>query len=279
MLRGSLRLQTEELVQIIREAGPDHHLAISDRKYLQMPVVDALVEQAGMDVHCRLLANPDAEISTRSLEILVRRSATEDALQPLLLARREMDIRLAQMMFWWVSPESRSEILTRYSVERRMLYRALDDVLEAGIAASIKDEVLQAALSLVRVPLFATKHQTARLIDHATRHLRDEFTAELAFVARIRPETAYRIVSDIGGEPMAVFGKAVGMSRVEFTDMLVALASMRGLDPSDLKSQSRVIKTFDTISNDRADFVLHCWDWAMSTDVHLMTDVATPDEI
>ena len=279
VLRGSLRLQPEDLVQIIREAGPTHHLAISERKYLQSPVVDALVEQAGVDAHCRMLANPAAEISTRSLEVLVRRSATEDALQPLLLARSEMNIRLAQIMFWWVSPEARIEILTRYSVERRMLYRALDDVLEAGLAASVKDEGLQAALSLVRDPLFATKHQTARLIDHATRHLRDEFIAELAFVGRVRPETAYRIVSDIGGEPMAVFGKAVGMTRVEFTDMLAALASMRGLESDDAKSQSRVTKTFDMISNDRANFVLHCWDWAMSTEVHMSADAQTSDEV
>lgn len=278
VLRGSLGLQPEELVQIIREASPAHHLAISERKHLPMPVVDALVEHAGVDAHCRLLANPASEISARSLEVLVRRSATEDALPPLLLARREMTIRLAQLMFWWVSPEARVEILTRYSVERRMLYTALDDVLDAGLAASVKDEGLQAALSLVRVPLFATKHQSARLIDHATRHMREEFIAELGFVGRVRPETAYRIFSDIGGEPMAVFGKAVGMSRVEFTDMLGALASMRGLDPAEAKSQSRITKTFDMISNDRADFVLHCWDWAMSIDVLMPTDAKSADE-
>ncbi|MGV8996353.1 MAG: DUF2336 domain-containing protein [Parvibaculaceae bacterium] len=274
VLRGSLRLQPDELVQIIREAGTAHHLAISERKHLPTAVVDALVEQNSVEAHCRLLANPSAEISARALEILVRRSATEDVLQPLLLARREMTIRLAQMMFWWVSPDARIEVLTRYSVERRMLYSALDDVLEAGLAASIKDEGLQAALSLVRVPVFATKHQTARLIDHATRHLREEFTAELGFVGRVRPETAYRIFSDIGGEPMAVFAKAVGMSRLEFNDMLAALASMRGLDADEEKSQSRVTKAFDMISNDRADFVLHCWDWSTSTDVSMPPDIS-----
>ena len=283
VLRGSLRLQPEELVQIIRESDHAHHQAISERKHLPSAVVDALVEHAGVDAHCRVLANPDAVISNRSLEVLVRRSATEEVLQPLLLARREMNIMLAQLMFWWVSPEARTEILTRYSVERRMLYTALDDVLEAGLAASVKDEGLQSALSLVRVPLFATKQQAVRLIDHATRHSRDEFIAELAFVGRIRSETAYRIFTDLGGEPMAVFGKAVGMTRVEFTDMLAALASMRGLDVDEAKSQTlskaRITKTFDMISNDRADFVLHCWDWAMSTDVHMSADAQGTGEI
>ncbi|MDO8289762.1 MAG: DUF2336 domain-containing protein [Parvibaculum sp.] len=272
VLRGSVGLPSGELVQIIREASDAHHLAIAERKHLPGAVVDALVEHAELAAHCRLLANPAAEVSNRSLEILVRRSAAEEELQPLLLARSEMNIRLAQLMFWWVSPEARREILTRYSVERRQLYTALDDVLESGLAASATDEVLQAALSLVRMPVLATKQQSARLVDHATRHSRDELIAEISFMGRVRPETAYRIFSDIGGEPMAVFGKAVGMSRSEFSDLLSALASMRGLDPDDVRSQTRVSTVFDMISNDRADFVLHCWDWAMSADAQMPID-------
>lgn len=266
VLRGSAGLQASDLVQIIREAEGDKHCAIAQRKNIPGAVVDALIEYAGCDALVSMLGNPASEVSNRSLEILVRRSASEPALQEPLLTRPELSMRLAQLMFWWVGPEARREILTRYSVERRQLYAALDEVLDDGLAAIGTDDGLKAALSLMCTPAPATRQQIARLIDFATRHQREEFIADLSFTGRIRPETAFRIFSDLGGEPLAVFSKAIGMSRTDFGDLLTALAGMRGIEPDSDASFNRVTLVFDMISNDRADFALHSWDWAISAE-------------
>jgi hypothetical protein len=175
-------------------------------------------------------------------------------------------------MFWWVGSDARREILTRYSVERRMMYAALDDVLDEGLAAGAGDEGLQAALSLMRVPVVVAKQQVARLMDHAIRHQRNEFIAELSFIGRVRPETAFRIFMDVGGEPLAVFSKAIGMARNDFSDMLTALAPIRVAGADDEKNHERIIKTFDMTSNDRADLALHCWDWAISAEAQVSGD-------
>tara|TARA_R110002074_G_scaffold175591_1_gene339007 strand:- start:850 stop:1959 length:1110 start_codon:yes stop_codon:yes gene_type:complete len=269
VLRGSSGLQASDLVQIIRESDHDKHHAIAQRKNIPGAVVDALIEYADCDALVSMLNNPASEISNRSLEILVRRSASEPALQDPLLTRTELSMRMAQVMFWWVGPEARLEILTRYSVERRQLYAALDEVLESGLAASGTDDGLKAALSLVCTPVPATRQQIARLIDFATRHQRDEFIADMSFTGRVRPETAFRIFSDLGGEPLAVFGKAIGMSRTDFGDLLTAFASLRGIDPDGDAGFKRIRMVFDMISNDRADFALHSWDWAISAEAQL----------
>lgn len=272
VLRNNMGLQPGDLAQIVRDATPEHRLAIAERKSLPGAVVDALVECAESNALCHVLANPSAEISTRSLDILVRRSSTEPDYQPLLLQRSELTVRLAQLMFWWVGSDARREILTRYSVERRMMYAALDDVLDEGLAAGAGDEGLQAALSLMRVPVVVTKQQVARLMDHAIRHQRNEFIAELSFIGRVRPETAFRIFMDVGGEPLAVFSKAIGMARNDFSDMLTALAPIRVAGADDEKNHERIIKTFDMTSNDRADLALHCWDWAISAEAQVSSD-------
>lgn len=269
VLRGSAGLQASDLVQIIREGDHDKHRAIALRKNIPGAVVDALIEYANCDVLVSMLNNPASEISIRSLEVLVRRSASEPALHDPLLTRSELSMRMAQLMFWWVGPEARLQILTRYSVERRQLYAALDEVLESGLAAIGTDDGLKVALSLVRAPVLATRQQIARLIDLATRHQRDEFIADLSFTGQIRPETAYRIFSDLGGESLAVLGKAIGMSRTDFGDLLTALAGMRGIDPESDASFKRLTMVFDMISNDRADFALHSWDWAISAEAQL----------
>ncbi len=272
VLRGAGGLQESDLVQIIREADHDKHRAIADRRNIPGAVVDAMIEYADCDALVRMLNNPASEISNRSLDVLVRRSASEPALQEPLMTRSELTMRMAQLMFWWSGPDARREILTRYSVERRQLYAALEEVLEDGLSAAGTDDGLKVALSLVRAPVPATRQQVTRLIDFATRHQREEFIADLSFTGRIRPETAFRIFSDLGGEPLAVFSKAIGMSRTDFGDLMAALATLRGVDPEDNVAFKRISLVFDMISNDRADFVLHCWDWAISAEAQMPDD-------
>ncbi|MFZ3032591.1 MAG: DUF2336 domain-containing protein [Parvibaculum sp.] len=269
VLRNNLNLQTNDLVQIVRDYPGQHQMAIAERKMLPAPVVDALVECADTEAICRMLANSAAEISNRTFEVLVRRSANEPPFQQLLLARSELNMRLAQMMFWWAPPETRREILIRFSVERRALHAALDGLLDVGVLAEKADDALKAILSLVKPPVVATRQQIARLIDQATRHERDAFMAEIAFIGGIRPETAFRIFNDLGGEPMAVFSKAIGMGRNDFSDLMTAVIGFRGVDQADKNWLDQLIATFDVISNDRADLVLHCWDWILSTEAQV----------
>jgi uncharacterized protein (DUF2336 family) len=218
-----------------------------------------------------MLANPAAEIAPRSIETLVRRSASEPAFQPLVMARPELTIRLAQLMFWWVSPEARKEILARYTIERRVLHMALNDVLEA-VAPDGADDALQATLSLIRPPTAMPKAHLARLADLANMQLRDEFTAEFALAGRIRPETAFRIIGDLGGEPLAIYAKATGLTRKEFSDLAVTIALSRGVDQPARAVVERLTAIFDAISTDRADLVLHCWDSAISAEAEIPLD-------
>lgn len=272
VLRGCPGLQSSDLVQIIRDGGPEHQLAISERKILPGAVVDALIDYAKPDALCRMLANPTAELSSRAMEILVRRSATETAFQPLLMARAELTTRLAQSMFWWVGPETRRDILTRHSIERRMMYAALDGVLEPGFAAAETDDALRVTLSRLRPPFAMPKTRLTRLVDMSARYMREEFTAELALAGRIRHETAFQIVNDPGGEALAVFAKANGFARSEFSELVTAVFKLRmGEQPRD-EMLERIIAVFDAISIDRADQVLHSWDWSISAETSVLSD-------
>jgi hypothetical protein len=178
-------------------------------------------------------------------------------------------VRLAQLMFWWVPPAARSEILSRFSVERRMMHEALDDVLDAGLAAAGADEALHVMLSLVRPPVMLDKALLTRLINLAGMNRSDDFIETMADGARIRPETVRRIVGDQSGEPLAVYGKAAGLTRKEFGDLIVAAAEIRVGDMPARGDLERITAVFDAISIDRATHVLHCWDWATSAEAQV----------
>lgn len=270
----SASLSPSDLIGIIRETGPEHALAIAARRSLPFAVVDALIEHGNARIVCRMLANPGAAISASAVETLARRSASEPEFVPLLLGRPEITARLALLMFWWSPAAIRSEILTRFTVERRMLHVALGDVLEAGLAASGGDEVLRAVLSLMHPPRLAAKSRLAQAGHLASAGRRGDFIAELAQAGRVRPETMLRVVNDEGGEPLAVFGKAIGLTRAEFGDLTVHAAVVRGGAVPLRADIERNVAVFDAISIDRADLVLHAWDWLLSNEAQ----IPMPDE-
>lgn len=269
VLREAANLQVGDLADIIHAADTGHRLAIAERKSLPAGVVDALIEYGNTDVVRRMLENRAAEISARAMEIIVRRSAAEPELQGPLLGRPELNQRLALLMFWWVPSSARVEILGRYTVERRMMHVALHDLLDAGLVATGADEALRVALALVHPPTAIRKSQFTRLVNLIGMQRRDEFMTELANEARIRPETALGIVGDLGGEPLAILAKAIGLTRREFGDLVVAAAELRGGYMPAKADIERITAVFDAISTDRADLVLHYWDWSIYGDARL----------
>ncbi len=96
----------------------------------------------------------------------------------------------------------------------------------------------------------------------------EELAADLAADANIRPETMFRILKDHSSEPLSVFAKAVGMNRKEFGDLIVAAVDMRkGVGLPAKADLERIGELFDTISTDRADLALHCWDTGLANEV------------
>ncbi len=91
----------------------------------------------------------------------------------------------------------------------------------------------------------------------------------LAAATHVRPETMFRILNDQGGEPLAIFAKAVSMNRKEFGDLIVAAVDLRQGGLPTKKDLERIGELFDSISTDRADFALRVWDTAFASEVAL----------
>ena len=269
ILTEGLLLKDGDLVHIAREGGDEHRALLATRRDLPSAVADVLIELGDTALAVSLLENRTAQRSHRAVETLARRSAAEPELQAPLLARTELTLRLAQLMFWWVPSQMRLEILNRFTIERQNIHEAMEDLLDQ----SFSDTPLDIALSVVRRPAPIPKPRLSRLFATGA----GDITSGLAADANIRPETMFRILSDHGGEPLAVFAKAVGMNRKEFGDLIVLAVDMRkggGLPgKGDLE---RIGELYDAISTDRADLALHCWDTALANEV-LPTGVAVAE--
>lgn len=264
LLSEGLLLKDGDLVQIAREGTDGHRMLIAARQDLSSAVADILIETGDTALIETLLANRTAELSCRAIETLARRSAAEPEFQAPLLARPELTLRLAQLMFWWVPSATRLEILNRFTVERRHIHGAMEDLLDGGLA----DTALDIALSVVRRPAAIDKRRLTHILGNGSASRADDIAGELAAEANIRPETMFRILNDHGGEPLSVFAKAAGMNRKEFGDLIVAAVDMRKGGGLPTKADlERIGELFDTISTDRADLALHCWDTGLANEV------------
>lgn len=266
LLAEGLPLKGGDLIHVAREGGAEHQQVLAGRKDLPSAVADTLIEAGDTALVASLLANRTAQLSYRAIEALTRRSAAEPEFQPLLLARPELTLRLAQLMFWWVPSPMRLEILGRFTVERKHVHSAMEELLDG---APVSDAVLEMALSVVRRPMPIDKQRLQRIFGGGADDRMDHLTGMLAAEAHIRPDTMFRILNDHGGEPLSVFAKATGMNRKEFGELIVAAVDVRQGGLPTKADLERIGELFDTISTDRADLALHCWDMSLASEAQL----------
>lgn len=263
LLTDGATLKAGDLVHVVREGGPEHLLALAGRKDLGSDVADALIDGGETAVICRLLENGSAELSLRAIETLARRSAAEPELLVPLLTRPELTLRLAHLVFWWAPSPLRLEILSRFTVERRHVHNALEEI---AIDAFAFDPALASALSMVSRPAVADKAELHHLLANATVGSLSTLAEGLATLARLRSGTVFRILNDPTGEPLSVLAKAIGLNRKEFGDLIVAAVDLRKGALPGKADLERMGELFDTISTDRADLALHCWDVALASE-------------
>jgi uncharacterized protein (DUF2336 family) len=93
-----------------------------------------------------------------------------------------------------------------------------------------------------------------------------EIAEEIAYLAGIKPMTGAKIMTDIGGEPLAVLCKATGLPRAALRQLWRALRWPETTSAGEpTEAITRVMQIFDMVAVDRAQTVLRYWNWALSS--------------
>lgn len=257
ILAEGLCLTNCDLVRVADEADEEHRLCIAGRLELSRVVCDALVTRGEPAVLASLLTNKGATLSTHALEALVRRSSAKPEFIRLLLQRGELTPWLAHLMFFWADGEERALILKRFPVDRRSVSEALADAVEIGDLLQLGDPALHETYRLLRRAERISEGAQLRLMAGVAE---EAAQGALATSAGISSTTAAWIIGDPGGEPLAVAGKAMGLSREAFQQVALALSTARPGGAFSENEMERTIGLFDSVTMDRADSILHFWD-------------------
>ena len=262
-----------DLLDCIRHATGAHRRLIAVRRGVSEVVAEALVEANEAPVVEAVLRNDQARLSPAAVELVVAMTQDHPGLAPLLLRRNEVRPNHAYVLFWWADADCRRQILQRFAVSREVLQEAAGDVFPLAAEESWQDDLTRKALQFIerrqRNRAAVEKSPFASLEDAilaAGPGLTRELAEEISYLSGIKPMTGAKIMTDPGGEGLAVLCKATGLPRASLRSLWRGLRRPEQTeDGREAPQLTRVIEIFDMVAVDRAQTVLRYWNWSLSS--------------
>lgn len=268
VLMRSEALSDEDLVAIIRSRTREHRLAIAGRRRLSPPVGDALVEscqedgwERGEPVALALLNNPGASLSARAMRHLSEAAAHRRPLCRPLLSRPELTPDLAARLYWLISVELRRFVLERFALPREQLDKALQGTLARLIEACRMRQPPAPEVTAMAGRLAEGGAATPPVLIHVLRAGQiGLFETLFAGAGRLPLPVVRRIITEPGGEPLAVACRAQRIEKGHFASIfLLSRAARPGEQVVDPRELSRVLAFFDKVMPAMAEAAAEAW--------------------
>lgn len=277
VLENSRSLTDSDLIQIARKVSGAHRAVIAKRRHISDAVVDAMVEFLEEEVVEALLKNKSAQFSETALQRILTVSRSHQPYVGLLIKRDELRPSHGLTMFWWATTENRKKILHRFAVTRNVLQESCSDLFPKAAADGWSDAGVRKALQFIerrqrnRAAIARSEYEGLEAaIDVAEiQGLTRGLTEEISYMAGVKPATGAQILTDKGGEGIAILCKAPGLKREHIEKLWRALKRpLHEVDGSMHPSLARVMETYDRISTDKAQTVLRYWNWSLTASLN-----------
>ena len=273
LLSQETALSDADLIDCVRQAGPEHRLLIAKRREVGELVCEALIEAGEAPVVEALLRNTGAVLSSDAMDALVAASRNVPDFIAGLLKRAELRPAHAYVLFWWAEPDQRRAILQRFAVSREVLQEAAGDVFPLAAEENWQDPLVRKALQFVerrqrnRAAIARSPYASLdEAIADAQSGMTRDAAREIAFLAGVKPTTAAKIFTDPCGEPLAILCKATGLPR---SAILALWRGLRRVETDSTGEQApalqRTLYIYDMMAVDRAQTVLRYWNWSLSS--------------
>ena len=254
------------LIEAAHEGQMIHRKMIAGRKGLTASVADAVLQYGEIEVIKLVLRCQELTLSPAAVNKLVALSASMSDLPPLLLRRPELEPAHGFLMFWWVDTERRRRILARFSLDRRLIQEALEDLYPKTFRSDDPDELVKEIL------LLSERRHRPRGVDGETvspaiivktfatarRNVSPEIIEAVAMIAGVSRDLSSRVLRDAGGEPLAIMCKSLGMSRDDFYEIQLVPEEDKAVAT---EKADYLLGIFDSLARDCCRAILRYWDW------------------
>ena len=277
VLEKSKSLTDSDLIQIIKKVSKDHRLMIAQRRNISDAVSDSIAQFLEEEVVITLLKNKGASFSETALQRILTVSRQHKEFIKWLLKREELRPSHGLTMFWWADADDRVKILKRFGVTRGILQESCQDLYPRAAKDGWSDAAVRKALQFIerrqrnRAAIDRSQYGTLEAaIDLAEAEgISRDLTEEISYMAGIKPATGAQILTDRGGEGLAILCKAPGLKRGHVEKIWRALRRpVHDTDGEMHPDLARVMRTYDSISTDKAQTVLRYWNWSLTSSLN-----------
>ncbi|MEM1150624.1 MAG: DUF2336 domain-containing protein, partial [Pseudomonadota bacterium] len=230
-------------------------------------------------------------MSDLGLDQVLEISREHTDLCALLIDRPELTPAHAMVLFWWSPAPVRRAILQRHAADRMDLIAACADVFPMMAQEKWQDPYARKAMQLIerrqRNRGAIDKSEFVNL-EHAVEvaaksGMNARMAQEIGYLSGVKPITIAKILSDPGGEGLAVLAKATGLKPAYLKLLWKALK--RKLENEEGQPDARfqkVLHCYQLLTVAKAQTVLRYWNWSLSSAYSprsgIIEDEETPEE-
>jgi uncharacterized protein (DUF2336 family) len=273
LLTECVALDDADLIGLIPRTDATHHMAMAQRKSVSVVLSEFLCQTGNVEVVTHLLNNRGAVLSEAGLDMAIYLSRENMRLVKSILTRMELRPSQALTVFWWATDKERRDILQRFGTEREVLIDTCADLFARMAAENWSDPAARKTLQMIerrqrnRGAIARSEYDSLeQIIDlAATSGMTRELAEEIAHLAGIKPLVAAKLMTDIGGEGLAILCKATGLKRPYLERLWEALKRPVGPPEARHPMFAKVELAYDLMAVTKAQTVLRYWNWSLSS--------------
>jgi uncharacterized protein (DUF2336 family) len=274
LLENSPAYDACDLRELAECTTPEHRLVIAQRKTVPATVSEWLAEHAEPHIVKALIENDGAVLPEQAVDLIVARSREEENFCGPMVERLELKPSQAMAMFWWSDGAARRKILQRHSADRLEVIEMCSDVFEMAADEDWADPVTRKALQLIerrqrnRAAIERSPFDSLEgaINASAIEGMSSFMAQEIGYLAGVKPVTIAKLMSDKGGEGLAVLCKATGLHRDFLKVLWAALKRPFEIEPGKVHPQFDIVsETYEILSVAKAQTTLRYWNWSLSS--------------
>jgi uncharacterized protein (DUF2336 family) len=257
ILLDSTAITDQALGHVIRHGSGAHRCAIAARQGLSKDLSAQLAAQEDLAAAQVLVANSSADISGHTMNELATMSQNSPGLAQSMLARKDLPAVIAHRMFWWLSGAARRFVIEKHSIDINELENTLS---EAGRQGVIRAPDHMAVKRLVDTVSIHSRMPVSGLIEVMRQGSLERFTWALCERLSIEFKTGKKIVSDPGGEALAVACRALRADKGQFINLFLLVDFKRSKRARPVSDLTEISQVYDRVSHHRATASVALWD-------------------
>lgn len=211
LLRHSPVIDDDSLVEIAREKGQEHLLAMAGRPTLSTGLTDVIVRRGDREVVRRTAGNAGAAFSSTGYSLLIKR-AGQDGVLMLTIGQRDdlSDDNLKQLLAGSIDAVRRRLLDAAKPARQAAIRQAMTDIsgMMAPVAGRRNFEPAQLAVLSLHT---AGRLNESALLEFAKAHKYEESIAALSAMSGVKIAALDRLISGDRYDPILIVSKVIGL--------------------------------------------------------------------